>query len=110
MRYMMHKKHEGHMGHEGRAEHHHHEMHGQSDVNRALTHVRSTIERPPHTWESYKGKPGEHWGIIEMEIGELQAAHSAMKMGTGTHAAFVKELCDVAAACAAAYAAMTCDK
>lgn len=85
-------------------EHHHadsyknvHEEH--DDMTAGESMVETVLDNPPSTWEAYKGKVDGYWHIVDMEEGELANARAAVKGGTRTEKAVVKELSHVAAAC-----------
>lgn len=93
----------------GEEEHEHHHEHSkdwEDDVYASrkaecvgIKTVKQVLADPPSTWDAYEGKTGGYWHIVDMEEGELANARAAVKGGTKTEKAVIKELSHVAAAC-----------
>lgn len=79
------------------AEQHHGRYH------RDFEEVKRVMHNPPPTWAQYEGDPQKHRKIIDMEIGEMNAAKER-----GDHRDYTENLIHVAAACLCAHHAMTC--
>lgn len=90
-------------------EHKHNEH--QSKYERVYDEIDEVIHSEPDTWKAYDGKPGAHMDILNMEISEMQTAHTKMRTTppTMTHKQFTHELLHVAAAAIYAYEVMTCE-